>query len=85
MNSLRKVCQLYAKLAAIREHGAAPPYVWDYAQDQPVPAPELRVSSQRHKASERAKWRARATLQQEASISHSPLPASSLIASAKAI
>lgn len=31
-------------------------YVWDYSADKAVPAAEMPVGSERHKASERAKW-----------------------------
>ena len=33
-------------------------YVWDYANDEPVKASEMKVGSDRWNASEKAKWEA---------------------------
>ncbi len=56
MAGLRKLCKLYGSLVVKDEKGAAVRYVWDYASDKPTREEEMPFGSERHAASERAKW-----------------------------
>lgn len=51
MAGLRKICKLYG---AMTIQGVR--WVWDYANDEPVRESEMKPGSERHRASERAKW-----------------------------
>lgn len=59
MAGLRKICKLYGKMTVKSKDGKEVRYVWDYAADEPVQEHEMPPGSERHAASERAKWMAR--------------------------
>lgn len=53
MSGLARIAKLYGGIIV---NGTT--YVWDYVRDEAVPAEEMPVGSDRHKASERARWMA---------------------------
>jgi hypothetical protein len=56
MSGLRRICKLYGGMTVTGNDGKTIRYVWDYANDEPVPEGEMPFGSDRHKASERARW-----------------------------
>lgn len=55
MSGLRRICKLYGGMTVNTRAGTIR-YVWDYAKDEPVTEREMPFGSDRHKASERARW-----------------------------
>lgn len=55
MGGLARICKVYGGLKVIVEDKTVE-WVWDYAQDKAVKREDMPVGSERHKASERAKW-----------------------------
>ena len=51
MSGLARIAKVYGGMVVNGKR-----YVWDYAQDKAVPESEMPICSERHKASERAKW-----------------------------
>ena len=51
MAGLARICKLYGGMTI---NGVK--FVWDYAQDKAVPESEMPIPSERHKASELARW-----------------------------
>lgn len=56
MTGLRKICKLYGGMIVTGNNGKTIRYVWDYANDEPVPESQMPFGSDRHKASELARW-----------------------------
>lgn len=50
MAGLRRICKMYGGMTVDGKK-----FVWDYAADEPVPADEMKMGSDRWKASERAR------------------------------
>lgn len=55
MAGLRRICKAMGGMT-ITANGKTVHYVWDYVADEPVRCEEMPVGSERHKASERAKY-----------------------------
>ena len=51
MGGIRKICKMYGGMKIQGKD-----YVWDYANDEPVPASEMPFGSERHAESEKARW-----------------------------
>lgn len=51
MSGLAKICRAYGSIMVNGQK-----HVWDYAQEKPVLESEMPHGSERHKASEQAKW-----------------------------
>lgn len=51
MTGLRKICKMFGGMTL-----GTKKYLWDYANDKPVPAEEMPIGSDRHRASELAKY-----------------------------
>lgn len=58
MGGLRRIAKLYGGMKVIDRDGSSVRYVWDYVADDLVTEAEMPVGSERHKASEKAKWSA---------------------------
>ena len=56
MSGLAKICKLYGRMVATNEQGERVVWVYDYAQDKPVHESEMPHGSDRHLASERARF-----------------------------
>lgn len=57
MAGLRRICKMYGGMTVTGSDGKKVNYVWDYANDEPIPKEQMPVGSERHKASEIAKWK----------------------------
>ena len=57
MGGLRRICKAYGGMT-VSSGGKTIHHVWDYANDEPVPDTEMPFGSDRHKASEKARWQA---------------------------
>jgi hypothetical protein len=55
MSGLQRMCKMYGGMT-VTGNGKTIRYVWDYANDEPVLEDEMPFGSDRHKASERARW-----------------------------
>ena len=55
MAGLRRICRALGGMT-VSANGKTVHYVWDYVADEPVRRDEMPVGSERHKASERAKY-----------------------------
>lgn len=51
MSGLQRICKLYGSMVI---QGRT--WLWDYVADEAVPENEMPFGSERHKASERARW-----------------------------
>ena len=56
MSGLRRVCKMLGWMTVTGNDGKTVRYVWDYAADETVPEEQMPFGSERHKASERARW-----------------------------
>lgn len=56
MAGLARICKLYGSMIVKGNDGKQITWVWDYANDKPVPESEMPFGGERHKASERAKY-----------------------------
>lgn len=56
MAGLARICKMYGSMVVKGNDGKKITWVWDYANDKPVPESEMPFGSERHKASERAKY-----------------------------
>lgn len=56
MGGLRRMCKAFGGMIVTGNGGKTVEYVWDYAADEPVPKHEMPFGSERHKASERARY-----------------------------
>jgi hypothetical protein len=54
MSGLRRICKAYGGMT-VSSGDKTIRYVWDYANDEPVPDSEMPFGSDRHKASEKAR------------------------------
>jgi DNA integrity scanning protein DisA with diadenylate cyclase activity len=55
MSGLRRICKAYGGMT-VSSGGKTIHYVWDYANDEPVPDSEMPFGSERHRASERVRY-----------------------------
>lgn len=55
MAGLRRICKALGGMV-VSANGVTVEYVWDYVADEPVRKEEMPTGSERHKASERARW-----------------------------
>lgn len=56
MAGLRRICKMLGGMIVKGNNGEQVHYVWDYVSDKPVPIEDMPVGSERHKASERARY-----------------------------
>ena len=56
MSGLARICKMYGSMVVQGNDGKKITLVWDYANDKAVPEAEMPLGSERHKASERAKY-----------------------------
>ena len=56
MGGLARICKMYGGMVATDADGKTVKWVWDYANDVPVHEKDMPFGSERHKASEKAKW-----------------------------
>jgi hypothetical protein len=56
MSGLRRLCKLFGGMVAKGADGTTIKYVWDYAKDEPVTEDQMPPGSERHAASERARF-----------------------------
>ena len=68
MAGLRKICKLYGSMTVNGQE-----FVWDYANDEPVPKSEMPHGSERHARSERAKWAGAASTANQETSANRPL------------
>lgn len=57
MSGLKRICKQFGGMTVVGPTGKRIEYVWDYAEDKAVPKEEMPPGSERHRLSERAKWR----------------------------
>jgi hypothetical protein len=58
MAGLARILKMYGSMKVVGNDGARVTWVWDYARDEPCHDTEMPFGSERHKASERAKYTA---------------------------
>lgn len=56
MGGLARICKLYGSMVVQGKDGKKITWVWDYANDKPVHDTEMPFGSERHMASERARY-----------------------------
>lgn len=56
MSGLRRLCKALGGITVTGSDGKKVRHVWDYAADKPVTEQEMPFGSERHAASERAKY-----------------------------
>lgn len=57
MAGLVRILKLYGQMD-VSANGKTVHWLWDYAKNEPVTSDEMPFGSERHKASERARWNA---------------------------
>lgn len=56
LSGLQKVCKLYGSIQTTDNDGVTKTLVWDHVAGKAVVESEMPVGSERHRASEKAKW-----------------------------
>ncbi len=56
LSGLQKVCKFYGSIQTTDNDGVTKTWIWDHIAGKAVLQSEMPVGSERHKASEKAKW-----------------------------